>query len=406
MAEDLFTEETAAGSPAPEPGGALPATGSTAILEELLNAPSPSGYEQPAQDVFRRAVAPYADEVKTDVLGNAYAILNPEGSPRIMLAGHCDEIGFLVTHIHERGFLYFGPIGGHDATITVGQRVHVHTAEHGSLLGVIGKKPIHLMEEEERGRKTVMHDLFIDIGARGKDPILEKISVGDPVTYAAGFGLLDSGLAVAHAFDDKIGAFIVAEAIRLLATEGKEQLQAAIYGVSTVQEEIGLRGARTAAFQTGATVGIAIDVGHAADYPGVDKRRTGEIEVGKGPIVTRGANINPQVFKMLVETALEENIPYQVAAKGGGTGTDANAMQLNQAGMATGLLEVPLRYMHTPCEVASLSDIHNTARLLAAFLRRITPETDFTPSLQNLGAPRARARSTSAPVDTPVDPDP
>lgn len=360
------------------------------MLQKLLAAPSPSGYEQPAEQVFREFTRSWADEVHTDLLGNSYAVVNPQGSPKVMLAGHCDEIGFLVTHIHKDGFLYFGPIGGHDANIAVGQRVFVHTAEHGSLPGVIGKKPIHLMEEDERGKKTVLHDLFIDIGAKNRKEAEEMVGVGDPVTYAPGFEKLTGDLAAAHAFDDKVGAFVVAETVRLLATEKRGELKAAVYGVATVQEEVGLRGARTSAYFTGATVGVAIDVGHAADYPGVDKRRVGDISLGKGPIITRGPNINPQVFKMLLETAHRENIPYQIDANGRGTGTDANAMQLNQAGMATGLLSIPLRYMHTPCEVLSLSDAHNTARLLAAFLRSITPEADFTPSMANLRAPRVR----------------
>jgi endoglucanase len=357
------------------------------LLKDLLAAPSPSGYEQPAQEVFRKGVAPFVDEVETDLLGNTYAILNPTGNPKVMLAGHCDEIGFLVTHIQERGYIYFGNIGGHDANITVGQRVLVHTARHGSIPGVIGKKPVHLMDDEERGRKTKLDDLFVDIGTTGKDAVLEKVSIGDPITYSAEFGRLEGNLAVAHAFDNKSGTFIVAEIIRLLKEQSPEKLQAAVYGVSTVQEEIGLRGARTSAYLTGATVGIALDVGHAADYPGIDKRKTGDIELGKGPVITRGANINPQVYKMLIEAAIEENIPFQMNAKGVGTGTDANAMQLNQAGMAVGLVELPLRYMHTPCEVVSLSDIHNAARLVAAFIRKITPDTDFRPSMSNYAAP-------------------
>jgi putative aminopeptidase FrvX len=350
------------------------------LLKELIDAPSPSGFEQPAQAVYRRAVEPYADEVQTDVLGNTYAIVNPKGSPKIMLAGHCDEIGFLVSHINGEGYLYFNPIGGHDANITVGQRVYVHT-QSGPLLGVIGKKPIHLMEEDERGRKTVLHDLFVDIGAQGKSGVAEKVSIGDPITYAPGFDVLQGDLIVSHAFDDKVGAYAVSEAVRLL--KGRA-IQAAVYGVSTVQEEIGLRGARTSSYLTGATVGLAVDVGFATDYPGMNKNRSGDAEIGKGPVLSRGANINPQVFKMLCEAARDAGIPFQVNAAGGGTGTDANAMQLNQAGMATGLISIPLRYMHTPCEVVSLADIDNTARLMAAFIERLTPETDFTPSLANL----------------------
>jgi len=312
-------------------------------------------------------------------MGNAYAIINPSGSPKVMLAGHCDEIGFLVTNINSDGYLYFAGIGGHDANITVGQRVFVHT-ENGPLLGVIGKKPIHLMEDEERGRKTIMHDLFVDIGAQGKPAVAEKVAIGDPITYAPGFATLEGDLVVAHAFDDKVGAYAVSETIRIL--KGRP-LQAAVYGISTVQEEVGLRGAKTSAYFTGATVGIAIDVGFAADYPGMNKNRVGDIELGKGPTICRGANINPQVYKMLCEVARDLNIPFQLNAAGGGTGTDANAMQLNQAGMATGLISIPLRYMHTPCEVVSLADVENTAKLLAGFLERVTPETDFTPTMAN-----------------------
>ncbi len=350
------------------------------ILKDLIDAPSPSGFEQPAQAVYRRAVEPYADEVQTDVLGNVYAVVNPKGFPKVMLAGHCDEIGFLVTHINGDGYIYFGSIGGHDANVTVGQRVFVH-AEGGPLLGVIGKKPIHLMEDDERGRKTNLHELFVDIGAQGKKAVLEKVGIGDPITYAPGFATLEGDLCCAHAFDDKVGAFAVAEAVRLL--KGR-QIQAAVYGVSTVQEEIGLRGAKTSAYLTGATVGIAIDVTFATDYPGMNKTRAGDVDLGKGPVIARGANINPQVHKMLREVARDLEIPYQLTAHGGGTGTDANAMQLNQAGMATGLVSIPLRYMHTPCEVVSLADVDNTARLLAGFIERVGPDTDFTPTVANL----------------------
>jgi len=364
---------------------------STQLLEDLLGAASPSGYEQPASHVWREALKPIADDVKLDVLGNSYAILNGAGSPKVMLAGHCDEIGFIVRHISSQGFIYFGPIGGHDANVVVGQRVFVHTAEHGSLLGVIGKKPIHLMDAKEREKNTTLQELFVDIGAVSAKAVAEKVSIGDPITYAAPFERLEDDLIVAHAIDDKVGAYVVAETVRLLAQDTGSQLQAAVYGVCTVQEEIGLRGAQTSAYVTEATVGIAIDVGHASDYPGVDKHRVGEASLGKGPAITRGANINPQVFKLLVEAAHAEDIPYQIEANGAGTGTDANAMQLNQGGMATGLVSIPLRYMHTPCEVISLSDVHNTARLLAAFIRRLTPDADFTPSLENLRPPRLRA---------------
>lgn len=352
------------------------------ILRDLIDAPSPSGFEQPAQAVYRKAVEPYVDSVQTDVLGNTYAIVNPSGNPKVMLAAHCDEIGFLVNYINSDGYIYFGAIGGHDANITVGQRVYVHTVD-GPLLGAIGKKPIHLLDDDERGKKTVLHDLFIDIGVRGKAKVAEKVAIGDPITYAPGLDSLDADLMVSHAFDDKISVLAVAEALRLL--QGRT-LSAAVYGVSTVQEEIGLRGAQTSSYGIGAQVGIAIDVTFATDYPGMNRTRAGDVSLGKGPVIARGANINPQVYKILCEVAKDQAIPHQIASHGRGTGTDANAMQLNQGGMATGLVSIPLRYMHTPCEVISTTDVENVAKLLAGFIERINQDTNFTPSLDNLHA--------------------
>lgn len=349
------------------------------LLRDLVDAPSPSGFEQPAQAVYRKAMQTHAERVETDVMGNVWAVVNPGGAPKVMLAAHCDEIGFLVTHITSEGYIYFGSIGGHDATITVGQRVFVHTAS-GPILGVIGKKPIHVLEGEERNRAPQLHDLFVDIGAQGKG-VAERVSDGDPITYAPSFETLEGDLVVSRAFDDKAGVLVVAETLRLLA--GKT-LAASVYGVSTVQEEIGLRGAHTSAYGIDPTVGIAIDVTFATDYPGMTKVRHGDVRLGKGPVIARGANINPQVCKMLHEVATDLNIPYQVKSHGGRTGTDAFAMQTSRAGMATGLVSIPLRYMHSPCEIVSLADLENAARLLAGFLERVTPETDWTPSLDNL----------------------
>ncbi|MCS6777289.1 MAG: M42 family metallopeptidase [Chloroherpetonaceae bacterium] len=346
-----------------------------AFLKQIVDTPGPSGYEQPVQQVFRERVSAFADAVQTDVLGNVIAVKNPEGAPRIMLAGHADEIGFMVRYISEDGFLYFGQIGGHDAVVTVGQRVYVHT-RHSPILGVLGRKAIHLMEPEERNKVPGIHDLWIDIGAGSRKEAEELVQIGDCVTYAQELQRLQGNRATARSFDNKMGCFIVAETLRLLA---QTRVTAAIFGVATVQEEIGLRGARTAAFSIDPLIGIATDVGHATDFPGADKKRIGDIKLGGGPILVRGANINPKVFDLLVRTAQELDIPVQVAAAPGGTATDANVMQLNRLGMATGLISVPLRYMHTPCEVMSLDDIENAVRLMAGFCERVTPEMDWTP---------------------------
>ncbi len=344
-------------------------------LKRIVDTPGPSGYEQAVQKVFREQISPYADEVHTDILGSVIATKNPKGNPRVMLAGHADEIGFIVRYINDDGTLYFGQIGGHDAVVTVGQRVNVHT-ENGAILGVLGRKAIHLLEQSERDKVPKTDDLWIDIGAENKKQAEELVQIGDCVTYAQDLQMLHGNRATARSFDNKMGCYVVAEALRLL---GDKQLACAVYGVATVQEEIGLRGARTVSYALNPTVGLATDVTHAMDFPGAEKKRVGDIKLGGGPVVPRGANINPKVFALLVQAAKEEEIPIQILAAPSGTGTDANIMQLNRAGMATGIISVPLRYMHTPCEVMCLDDIENAAKLMAAFCARITPDIDWTP---------------------------
>ena len=350
---------------------------SFSFLKSIVDTPGPSGYEQRVQRVFREAVKPYADETRTDIMGSVIAAKNPKANPRVMLAGHADEIGFIVRYISDEGFLYFGQIGGHDAVVTVGQRVNVHTA-NGPILGVLGRKAIHLLDTEERNKIPKTDELWIDIGVANKKEAEERVAIGDCVTYAQDLQRLQGERATARSFDNKMGCFVVAEAMRLISEKSKD-LKCGVFGVANVQEEIGLRGARTASFGIDPLVGIATDVGHAMDFPGADKKKVGDVKLGGGPIIARGANINPKVFALLVQTAKEEEIPHQIEAAPGGTGTDANAMQISRAGMATGLISVPLRYMHTPCEVMSLDDIENAARLMAGFVLRVTPEMDWTP---------------------------
>lgn len=350
------------------------------FLKAIVNVPSPSGYEERAAKVYRDYTKPFADKVMTDVHGSVAAILNPDAGMKIMLAGHMDEIGFIVHYVSDEGLLYFSGIGGHDSVIPVGQRVWVHGKKQ--IPGVIGRKAIHLLEEDERKKKPEIKDLWIDIGAANREEAEEVVSLGDVVTFQYEFQELLGDRATARGFDNKMGAFIVAEALRLLKEDGGLDAGVGVYAVATVQEEIGLRGARTSAYSIAPQTGLAVDVNHAIDYPGVSKSRYGQLDVGKGPSVMRGANANPIVFSMIIEAAKDEQIPYQVDVAPGGTGTDANAMQLNQGGMATGLLGVALRYMHTPCELLSLKDVEDCARLMAAYCRKVKPETDFTPRLR------------------------
>ncbi len=346
------------------------------FFKTLIEAPSPSGYEQPAAKVLREYMAPIADEVTTDVMGSVHALLKgKKNGPSVMLAGHIDEIGFMVTYITDDGYCAFAPIGGHDPQILPGMRVDVHTTT-GVLRGVLGRLPIHLLEEEERKAVVKMHKMFIDLGMSAKD-VKKKVRIGDPVTYGVGLETFGDGMAVSRAFDDKMGAWICAEALRLVKEAGGAAGD--LVAAGTVQEEIGLRGGTASAYSQDPVVGIAVEVTHATDYLDVDKRKFGEVVCGKGPVISRGANINPKVFELLVKAAEAEKIPYQVEGAPRGTGTDANAIQLSRGGKAAALVSVALRYMHTPTEVLCLEDVENTAKLLAAFVLRLKPGTDFTP---------------------------
>ncbi len=348
-----------------------------AFLKELVEAPSPSGFEQPAQRICRREMGAVADELRTDVMGNVIGRLaGPEGGLRVMLAGHCDEIGFMVRYIDDNGFLYFAPIGGVDAHLVPGQRVMIHGAA-GPVLGVVGKKPIHLMEAKDRDTVVKLNQQFIDIGCESAEAAGKLVTVGDPATFAVGLERLQGNLVASRAFDDKMGAFIVCQVLKEVKRRGAVPVD--LHCVSTVQEEVGLRGATTSTFGVDPDVGIAIDVGFATDCPGVEKKEIGEFSLGQGPIISRGANINPALFDLLLETAREEQIPFQLMGAPRGTGTDANVMQLNRSGVAAALIQVPLRYMHSPVEVLSLIDIEYTIRLLVALMPRLAETKSFIP---------------------------
>ncbi len=347
------------------------------FLFEYLSTISPSGFEEDAARVWRREAGSFAEMVWTDIHGNSIAVINEGAEPRIMLAGHTDEIGLMVTHIDEKGYLYFRGIGGWDPQVLPGQRVWIK-GKKGRVLGVIGRKPIHLLQDEERKKVVRFEDLWIDIGAKDGDDAKRQVSVGDPVVLAYEPEMLNDDLLVARGIDDRIGAFVVLEALRLLKGMGPK---GAVYAVATVQEEIGLRGARTSAFGINPKVGIAVDVTFSTDNPGTEgeKKRLGDIKVGGGPVIARGANVNPKLFELLVETAEKEKIPYQIEPAPGGTGTDANAIQLTRAGVATALVSIPNRYMHSPVEIVSLRDLENAARLIAAAVAEIGEDSDLIP---------------------------
>jgi len=346
------------------------------LLRSLLETPSPSGFEQPVQRIWRKFLAEVADEISGDVMGNAAALISGSGEKglRVMLAAHCDEIGFMIRYIDEAGFLYFAPIGGVDAHLVPGQRILVHTAA-GAVPGVVGKKPIHLMETKDRETVVKFKNQFVDIGCSDRKQAEALVSVGDPITFAAGVERLEGGRVTARSFDDKVGIFIVARVLEEVKRRGL--LPVDLIGVSTVQEEVGLRGGGTSAYWVRPDLAIVVEAGFATDFPEIDRKETGDFRLGGGPILSRGANIHPRLFDLLLETARRNNIPVQILGEPRATGTDANVIQLVRSGVATALVRVPLRYMHTPAEVLDLGDVDHAIHLLTEFLFRLDGRCSF-----------------------------
>lgn len=345
------------------------------FLQTLLETPSPSGYERPVQDVIRRYVGPIADQVTTDLHGNVIASINGDARPRLMFDGHCDQIGLLITKIDDKGFLYTQTIGGWDPQQLVGQRMTIW-AEGGPLAAVISRKPIHLLDEQERKQVVKHQDLWLDIGAADKEEAAQLVRIGDPVTLQLGMQRMRNNLANAPGMDNATGLWVVMEALRRASAQ---PLRCGLHAASTVQEEIGLRGARTSAFRIDPDVAIAVDVTHATDCPTIDQRQQGEIYVGAGPVIFRGPNMNPVVVDRLLRLCEEHEIPYQLSAIGRASPNDTNALQVSRGGVATGLVGIPNRYMHSAVETISLDDIQHAATLLAAFANALSETDDFTP---------------------------
>lgn len=350
-------------------------TRSTQFLDQLLTVPSPSGYEERIQAIVREYCQSFAGQVETDWHGNVMAAVNPGGSPRIMLDAHCDQIGFLVKHIDAEGFLRVSPIGGWDVQTLLGQKMQVWTTQ-GPLIGVIARKAIHLLTPDERKVVPEVKDLWVDIGVADESQARELVQIGDPVTLKLGYDSMRNGLMCGPGMDDRVGVWVVVSALERVARLAP---QAAVFAVSSVQEEIGLRGAITSAFTIDPQLGIAVDVTHATDCPTIDKNEHGVINIGGGPVVVRGPNTNPHVFSRLRELAAANQIPMQVNALSKPASNNGNAMQISRGGVATGIVAIPNRYMHSPVEVIAQSDLDHAAELLARFCASITPDCDFTP---------------------------
>jgi putative aminopeptidase FrvX len=346
------------------------------FLERLLTATAPSGYETPAAEVWRKHAESFASDVGWDTVGSSVARVDAggEGAPLVGLVGHIDEIGLVVKHIASEGVLRFGTIGGWDPQVLVGQRVTVLTG-NGPVAGVVGRKPIHLLEEDERKQVAKFEQMYIDIGASDRDDAARVVSVGDPAVIAAGPEELANGRIASKAMDNRLGAYVVLEAARRAAAEGGSRWN--IAAIAAAQEETTFAGARTSAFALDMQACIVVDVTFASDIPDSDPAKTGEAKLGHGPQISRGANLHPRMTELLVEAAEAESIPFTVAVPGRNSGTDADAIHFARAGVPCGLVSVPLRYMHSPVETVQLSDVEHAIELLAATCLRLDPGEDY-----------------------------
>jgi endoglucanase len=348
------------------------------FLEKLLNSPGPSGFELEPARVWRKEAETLAEKVWADVNGNSIAAVNPDGKPRVMMTGHIDEIGLQVTHIDDEGFLFFDLIGGWDSQVLVGQRVRV-LARPEHIPGVIGKKPVHLMKAEEKEKATLAKDLWVDVGARSREEVGGMgIRVGDPLVLDGGLVRLAGDRVASRAIDNRIGAFVVLEALRLLSVEPPTS---AVFAVATVQEEIGFSGggARSSAYALEPDLALVVDVTFSTDVPDVEKKELGDHRIGGGPVLSRGSANHPVLFERLLEVAEAEGIGHSLQAAPRATRTDADGIHMVRRGVPTAVVSVPNRYMHSPCELVSLGDLEKTARLLAAFVRSLAKDTDLTP---------------------------
>lgn len=344
------------------------------FLTTLIETTGPSGYEERAQDVWRQRVG-QVGEVRTDFMGNAIAAFNPGGSPRVVLEAHIDEIGFQVRYIDENGFLYFSTLGYFDPATLPGARVRL-MGRNGSVTGVIGRKPAHLLSEEERKQSLEIDAMWIDIGARNREEASDLIRVGDAGGRAHGVEPLAGNFIVGNSLDDRAGAYVVAEAFLALA---RSQPSAAVYAVSAVQEEVGLRGAGPAVYAIDASIGVAVDVTYTSDHPQTSASKTGEIRCAGGPVLTRGPATNRRIFDRLTTAAEGAGIPYQVDADPRGAGTDQYVLQVTRGGMATGLVSIPTRYLHTASEILSLDDLDACVSLLTRFVLDLDDQVRLEP---------------------------
>jgi putative aminopeptidase FrvX len=335
------------------------------FLIKLLNEPSPSGYEEPVQKIWKNEVSKFCKNITKDSHGNLTAVLNPGNEKSILLAGHSDEIGLIVNYINDEGFVYVRSVGGVEAGLLASHRVRIITKK-GVVPGVIGKTSIHLQTEDDAKKPIKLHEVWIDIGAKNKKDAEKYISKGDPVIFGEDFTQLAGDRATARCWDNRVGVYVVAEVLRTLAKV--KNLKKTVYGVSSIQEETGVWGARGAAYSAKPTMAIAIDVMPATDNPGILKEKHGDTKVGNGPVITRGVRTSNALSDKLINTAVKKKIPYQIEVDSGYTWTDADPISQVRAGIPIGVVSLATRYLHSAVEILSLKDIDQTIELLTQFI--------------------------------------
>ncbi|HLB20810.1 MAG TPA: M20/M25/M40 family metallo-hydrolase [Solirubrobacteraceae bacterium] len=348
------------------------------VLLDLLVARGPSGYESAAAEVWRESAGSFA-EVSTDIVGTPLALVAPKhgfesSARRLLVMGHIDEIGLIVTHIDDSGYLWFRAVGGWDAQILVGQRLTIDTRE-GPLAGVVGKKPIHLLREEEAKKVAEIREMHIDIGARDGEDARSRVRIGDVAVIDAQPVELPNGRLVSRALDNRLGSYVALQAARIVAEAGGGEWEVA--AVAVAQEEITFGGSRTSAFSLEPDSAIVVDVTHATDAPGIEVKESGKHELGSGPVLSRGSTLNQRLFELLFEAAEAESIPVTLEATSRATGTDADAVHLSRGGVPTALVSIPIRYMHSPVELVQLDDVEACARLIAAAALRLARDSGF-----------------------------
>ena len=345
------------------------------FLKTLVRTHAPSGREAPVQRVWLDYVSRYADKTFSDAYGNTVAVLNPGGSPRIMLAAHADEIAMAVNYIDGNGYLYVRKLGGVDPAITRAQRVTIHTRK-GPVIGVVGNVAPHLKGIDDRAKAPAMHEIFIDIGVTDKKEAQKIVRVGDPVTINTDIEILRGDIAVSRVFDNRIGSFAIAETLRQLRGS-KGKLNAEICAVSNIMEEVGCLGARQIAYELNPDAALVVDVTHATDCPGISQQMHGEVKLGGGPTLTHGTGNHVKLVERLEKVAAKKKVALQHEAASRTTGTDTDVIFLTRGGIPSALISLPNRYMHSPVEMIHLQDLESIPILMAGFCQSVKKSEQF-----------------------------